>query len=87
MEEESEQDALWRASGELEMSWPVDNLPEAVSELEKNNIVDALTKHKGNQTLAAKDLGLGRTNLIAKMKKYKIKLDDRDEDVVCSIHH
>ena len=58
------------------MSWHVvDNLPEAVSELEIENIVSALNKHKGNQTLAAKDLGLGRTNLIAKIKKYKIKVN------------
>ncbi len=76
MEKESEQDVLWRALDELEVSWHVvDNLPEAVSELEIDNIVQALTKHKGNQTLAAKDLGLGRTNLIAKIKKYKIKVN------------
>ena len=76
MKEESEQDALWRALDELELSWHVvDNLPEAVSELEIENIVQALNKHKGNQTLAAKDLGLGRTNLIAKIKKYKIKVN------------
>ena len=76
MEKESEQDVLWRALDELELSWHVvDNLPEAVSELEIENIVQALNKHKGNHTLAAKDLGLGRTNLIAKIKKYKIKVN------------
>ena len=76
MEKESEQDVLWRALDELEISWHVvDNLPEAVSELEIENIVQALNKHKGNQTLASKELGLGRTNLIAKIKKYKIKVN------------
>ena len=37
-EEESEQDALWRASGELIFEFPIDNLPEAISQLEQENI-------------------------------------------------
>ena len=41
-EEESEQDALWRASGELIFEFPIDNLPEAISQLEQENIVQAL---------------------------------------------
>ena len=64
---------------------PIDNLPKAISQLEKDNIVTALEKYKGNKTKAAEDLGIGRTNLIAKIKKYKIKLDDQGEDFVCSI--
>ena len=85
MEEESEQDALWRLTGELEFR-SIDNLPEAISQLEKDNIVQALEKHTGNRTKAAEDLGIGRTNLIAKIKKYKIKLDDQGEDFDGSIH-
>ena len=72
-EEESEQDALWRASGELIFEFPLDNLPEAISQLEQENIVQALEKYKGNKTKAAEDLGIGRTNLIAKLRKYKIE--------------
>ena len=85
MEEESEQDALWRMTSDLDFRYPIENLPEAVSQLEKDNIVQALEKHTGNRTKAAEDLGIGRTNLIAKIKKYKIKLDDQGEDFVCSI--
>tara|TARA_B100000424_G_C22641158_1_gene354415 strand:+ start:42 stop:305 length:264 start_codon:yes stop_codon:yes gene_type:complete len=85
MEEESEQDVLWRVTGELDFTHPIDNLPKAISQLEKDNIVTALEKYKGNKTKAAEDLGIGRTNLIAKIKKYKIKLDDQGEDFVCSI--
>ncbi len=86
MEEESEQDALWRASGELIFELPIDNLPKAISQLEQENITQALEKYKGNKTKAAEDLGIGRTNLIAKIKKYKIKLDDQGEDFDDSIH-
>ena len=76
MEEESEQDALWRATGELDFQYPIDKLPETIIQLEK---------YKGNKTKASEDLGIGRTNLIAKIKKYRIKLDDQGEDFVCSI--
>lgn len=85
MEEESEQDALWRATGELDFQYPIDKLPETISQLEKDNIITALEKYKGNKTKASEDLGIGRTNLIAKIKKYRIKLDDQGEDFVCSI--
>ena len=74
-EEESEQDALWRASGELIFEFAIDNLPEAISQLELENIVQALEKYRGNKTKAAEDLGIGRTNLIAKLRKYKIKFN------------
>jgi len=75
-EEETEQDALWRATGELIFEFPIDNLPEAISQLEQENIVQALEKHKGNRTKAAEDLGIGRTNLIAKIRKYDIMFND-----------
>lgn len=44
-------------------------LPEKVEKVEKDAIQNALYETGGNQTLAAKKLGLGRTCLIAKMKK------------------
>jgi DNA-binding NtrC family response regulator len=73
MQEETEQDALWRVSGELQYNTSIDNLPEAISTLEQSNIVIALEKYKGNRTKAADELGIGRTNLIAKIRKYDIK--------------
>ena len=75
MEEESEQDVLWRVTGELDFTHPIDNLPKAISQLEQENIVQALEKYRGNKTKAAEDLGIGRTNLIAKLRKYKIKFN------------
>lgn len=72
-QEETEQDALWRVSGELQYNTSIDNLPEAISTLEQSNIVIALEKYKGNRTKAADELGIGRTNLIAKIRKYDIK--------------
>ena len=44
-------------------------LPEKLERLERNDIQNALYETAGNQTLAAKRLGIGRTCLIAKMKK------------------
>ena len=41
-EEETEQDALWRMAGELEFAISIENLPEAISNLEQSNIVTAL---------------------------------------------
>lgn len=72
--QETEQDMLWEAIGELEYIQSVDNLPKAVSELEQSNIVTALEKYEGNRTKAAEELGIGRTNLIAKIRKYNIKV-------------
>lgn len=47
-------------------------LPDRVEKVEKDAIQNALYETNGNQTLAARKLGLGRTCLIAKMKKYGI---------------
>ena len=47
-------------------------LPDRVEKVEKDAIQNALYETDGNQTLAARKLGLGRTCLIAKMKKYGI---------------
>jgi len=41
-----------------------------LEEIEKNAIIKALKKHKGNLSKTAKDLGLGRTTLYRKMNKY-----------------
>ena len=64
-----EQDALRAVSEAMrEMDCAI-SLPEKVERLEKNDIQNALYETDGNQTLAAKRLGIGRTCLIAKMKK------------------
>ena len=72
--QQTEQDALWEMLGELESIQLIDNLPKAVSELEQSNIVQALEKYEGNRTKAAEKLGIGRTNLIAKIRKYNINV-------------
>lgn len=48
------------------------SLTEELQELEKNRISNALHSRKGNRTKAANDLGIGRTLLIHKIKKYKL---------------
>jgi len=74
MDYKTEQDALWNA---LDDAFPVNeidntNLMDEVADLERYRISNALTVYDGNQTKAAKSLKLGRTCLIAKMKKYKL---------------
>jgi DNA-binding NtrC family response regulator len=52
------------------------NLPDegiSLEDLEKNLIMKALEKHKGNQTRAAEYLGITRPTLIYRMDKYGIK--------------
>ena len=73
-----EQDALWKMCGELaeyhdELRFET-ALPDEVELLERDRISDALSRVDGNQTKAAKLLKIGRTNLIAKMKKYGFPL-------------
>jgi DNA-binding NtrC family response regulator len=50
---------------------PVDgiDLNRAVSEFEQRLIVEALRRTKGNKQAAARLLGLGRTTLVAKLKR------------------
>ena len=43
-----------------------------IEELEKNAIKEALKKHNGNLSKAAKEVGLGRTTLYRKMEKYSL---------------
>jgi transcriptional regulator with PAS, ATPase and Fis domain len=52
------------------------NLPEqgiSLEDLEKNLIVKALDKHRGNQTRAAEYLGITRPTLIYRMEKFGLK--------------
>ncbi len=48
-------------------------MPSRVADLEKKSIEDALEAEGGNQTRAAKRLGISRRALIYKLEKYKIR--------------
>jgi transcriptional regulator with PAS, ATPase and Fis domain len=48
------------------------NLTRELADIEKDRIVQALNNAEGNQTKAAQILKIGRTCLIAKMKKYDL---------------
>ena len=72
---QEEQDFLWNALDDL-VPISIDNkridLNAELAELEKSSIVNALNACDHNQTRAAKMLNVGRTALIAKMKKYEL---------------
>jgi len=70
-----EQDALWEALEDLTAINSFSesySLTEEMENLEQNAINDALENSLHNRTKAAKLLGIGRTNLLAKMRKYSI---------------
>ncbi|TAK04467.1 MAG: hypothetical protein EPO39_11355, partial [Candidatus Manganitrophaceae bacterium] len=46
---------------------------EAVLKVEKEQIVDAIKRHKGNKSLAARSLGIARASLYNKIKRYQIE--------------
>ena len=72
-------DAMWDLledvfpTGGTEDMYKTD-LAKEVEKLEIDSIKNALGVCEGNQTKTAKMLGLGRTNLIAKLKKYNISV-------------
>ena len=51
-------------------------LADEVEHLEQGRIRDALTMSDGNKTHAANYLGIGRTLLLHKIKKYNIGSED-----------
>jgi PAS domain S-box-containing protein len=50
--------------------------PESIAEMEKQLFETTVKKYKGNLDEAAKQLGIGRTTLWRKMKKYGIKISE-----------
>ena len=59
--------------GEVSIEQNTDGLSEAIARTERNMILQALEKHNGNRTRAAKSLGIARPTLILKMNKHKIE--------------
>jgi DNA-binding NtrC family response regulator len=75
MDYKTEQDLIWDALDDAFPAVPVvykTDLNEELSKLERGCIENALEAVEGNQTKAADMLNIGRTCLIAKMKKYNI---------------
>jgi DNA-binding NtrC family response regulator/pSer/pThr/pTyr-binding forkhead associated (FHA) protein len=54
-------------------SRPSASLANEVAELERKRIVEALEQYGGNQTQAARALGMSRTTLIARMEEYALR--------------
>ena len=48
------------------------DLKDVIEKYERQHIMDALEHHEYNQTKASECLGIKRTTLIAKMKKFEI---------------
>ena len=48
------------------------NLKSDVEKFEKEHLLDALVRYEYNQTKASRRLGIKRTTLIAKMRKFNI---------------
>lgn len=67
-----EQDFLWHSLDYFNDYTDPTSLPNQIEQLECDRILDALDRHNGNKSRAAQELGIGRTNLIAKIKKYAI---------------
>jgi DNA-binding NtrC family response regulator len=53
-------------------------LQERVDEYERSLLEDMLTECRGNRSLAARRLGINRTTLLAKMKKFKLTAETHD---------
>ena len=67
-----------RPSGKPLLSSSPPTLRDAVAELEKRMIVEALERAKGNRSEAARQLAIGRPQLYAKMQEYGIGRDDSE---------
>ena len=68
-----EQDMLWEALSIFVNYQTSTTLPSEIETIEIERIKSALFAFEGNKTRAAKSLGIGRTNLIAKIKKYDLR--------------
>jgi DNA-binding NtrC family response regulator len=57
---------------------PGHRLHDAIAALERARIVDALERCGGNQTRAARMLGVARNTLIARMEKFGLRRPQKD---------
>ena len=74
IDQKTEQDELWEALSVFDnYKHEPTSLPSEIENMEVNRIQSALDMYDGNRSKAAKDLGIGRTNLIAKIKKYNLQ--------------
>jgi transcriptional regulator with PAS, ATPase and Fis domain len=68
-----EQDFFYDVFEELANGWcPSKPLNIELAEIEKQRVESALAEHDNNRTKAAEHLGIGRTLLIHKIKKYDL---------------
>ena len=75
MDYKTEQDQLWDSLDDAFPAVPVvykTDLNEELETLERGCIKNALDAVDGNRTKAANMLSIGRTCLIAKMRKYEL---------------
>ena len=75
MDYKTEQDHIWQSLDDAFPAVPVvykTDLNEELETLERGCIKNALDAVDGNRTKAANMLSIGRTCLIAKMKKYEL---------------
>ena len=75
MDYKTEQDYIWDALDDAFPAVPVvykTDLKLELETLERGSIENALDASEGNRTKAANMLSIGRTCLIAKMKKYEL---------------
>lgn len=71
-ESKAEQDYIWEQLEFFDKPHKEVGLPEEVAHIEKTRISEALEQFADNRTHAAKSLGIGRTLLIHKIKKYEL---------------
>lgn len=69
---QNEQQVLWDALDYFDLLSDKQSLSEEVEKIERNLIANALETHNGNRSRAAAELGIGRTLLIHKIKKYNL---------------
>lgn len=54
------------------------SLRERLEQVERSWVLDCLRKNDGNQTLAARELGLPRRTLLYRMERLNVQVGERD---------
>ena len=67
-----EQDYLFDQIGAHFDDYEQITLPQELEKIERNSISEKLVEFNGNRTRTANALGIGRTNLVKKIKKYSL---------------